>query len=493
MFRSQGFLSLAIAIVMVVCGVNMSVAYENRLNSEMPAAKAAQGLESSLFEKANDTMDAAKRGQADILAPKNFGKAMKSYKEAESDFKKGKDIKGIRKKLSEAASYFQKALDATKLAEVTFTSVMVARIGAQDAEASQFASALWKQAEEKFAEAAGTLEDGDVNGAKKKGDEAESLYRKAELRAIKVNYLNETWEILKQADQLKVEEYAPKTLQNAKDLIKQAEKELNENRYDTDVPRNLAQQAKYEAKHAIYLSKTINKLQEMKYTFENLMLERERPVQEIAATMDMLVSFESGIDSATQEIIRHVKAYQDSILHLSQRLAESNQELSMMREIASAEEKEKAGLSKRLAAMAEVNKRFATVEGLFSEDEAQVLREGNDVIIRLIGLQFQVGKSTIDPRYFSLLTKAQKAINTFPNSSVTIGGHTDSHGSNELNLKLSSDRAEAVKQYFLANMKIDPSRIEAVGYGESKPIAQNEIPEGRARNRRIEVVIHPKI
>jgi len=161
--------------------------------------------------------------------------------------------------------------------------------------------------------------------------------------------------------------------------------------------------------------------------------------------------------------------------------------------MASAEEKEKADLSKRLKAMAEVNKKFAAVEGLFSKDEAQVLREGNNVIIRLVGLQFQVGKSTIDPRYFSLLTKTQNAINIFPSSSVTVGGHTDSYGGNELNLKLSEDRAEAVKQYFLANMKIDPSRIKAIGYGESKPIAQNEIPEGRAKNRRIDVIIRPKM
>jgi outer membrane protein OmpA-like peptidoglycan-associated protein len=72
-----------------------------------------------------------------------------------------------------------------------------------------------------------------------------------------------------------------------------------------------------------------------------------------------------------------------------------------------------------------------------------------------------------------------------------VEGHTDSYGSDASNLNLSQERADAVKAYLLANMSMDPSRIEAIGYGESKPIANNETAEGRAKNRRIEIVIHP--
>ena len=60
-------------------------------------------------------------------------------------------------------------------------------------------------------------------------------------------------------------------------------------------------------------------------------------------------------------------------------------------------------------------------------------------------------------------------------------------------MELSKKRADAVSQYILANMGIDASRIEAVGYGESKPIANNETKEGRTKNRRIDVVLHPKL
>ncbi|MCB0294734.1 MAG: OmpA family protein, partial [Calditrichaeota bacterium] len=98
------------------------------------------------------------------------------------------------------------------------------------------------------------------------------------------------------------------------------------------------------------------------------------------------------------------------------------------------------------------------------------------------------------PKFFSLLTKVQNAIRTFPESNLTIEGHTDSFGSDSQNLALSEKRAEAVRQYLLANMSnLNPDRVLAVGYGESKPIANNETREGREKNRRIDIVIHPDL
>jgi outer membrane protein OmpA-like peptidoglycan-associated protein len=146
-----------------------------------------------------------------------------------------------------------------------------------------------------------------------------------------------------------------------------------------------------------------------------------------------------------------------------------------------------------MEAQEKIRQQFDSVEKTFTREEAQVLRDGNDVIIRLVGLTFDVGKSNIKPEHFGLLTKVQNAINTFPECNISVEGHTDSHGSDALNLRLSQERADAVKAYLLANMSIDPSRMEAVGYGESKPIANNETAEGRAKNRRIDIVIHPQL
>jgi len=70
---------------------------------------------------------------------------------------------------------------------------------------------------------------------------------------------------------------------------------------------------------------------------------------------------------------------------------------------------------------------------------------------------------------------------------IEIGGHTDDVGEDAANQKLSKDRANAVRNYLLK--EIEPERVTAVGYGESKPIAYNDTPEGRQKNRRTEVRI----
>lgn len=454
----------------------------------------AQNVEASLFKEAIEVLEAAKRASADILSPTNFDEAMRYYNMAEEQYQKGKKLEDIRRNLKASLVYFNQALEASKLAEVTFTPVIKVRADALDAEAFKYAVQEFQKAEDKFREAAKRLEDGDVNDAKKKGAEATTLYRQAELVAIKANYLSETWNLLKQAEKQGVEDLAPKTLQKARELSRQAEKELNENRYDTDLARNLAQMAKYEAKHAIFLAKAIKNMK--KSTTEDLLLAAEKPVQQIAASMDMLAKFDDGYDKPTAQIIENITEQQDSLSKLTQQVNDLNEQISVQQaRITELEEKfggEHSALKKKLEEVEKIRKGFASLEELFSRDEAILLRDGNDIRIRLIGLNFVPGQAVIRPEDYSLLAKVQKSINTFPECTVTIEGHTDSHGSDQLNQQLSTDRAAAVKQYLLASMGIEPYRLQAVGYGEDRPIANNETAEGRAKNRRIDIVIHPK-
>lgn len=114
--------------------------------------------------------------------------------------------------------------------------------------------------------------------------------------------------------------------------------------------------------------------------------------------------------------------------------------------------------------MREFRQQFAALNDLFTNQEARIIRDKNDAILRLTGLSFDVGSSVIKPEDFALLTKVQRAINTFQHSKVIIEGHTDSHGGDELNMKLSQKRADAVKRYLLANMDIGSHQMEAIGY-----------------------------
>jgi len=154
---------------------------------------------------------------------------------------------------------------------------------------------------------------------------------------------------------------------------------------------------------------------------------------------------------------------------------------------------ERVALVQRLEAEARIKEQFTQIETLFVRDEALVYREGDNIIMRLVGLTFESGQSNVDPEYQALLAKVRDAVEVFPRSQVIVEGHTDSYGSDGANMALSRTRAESVGQYLSTELNIASFRISAVGYGETRPIAHNETPQGRTRNRRIDILIEPQI
>jgi OOP family OmpA-OmpF porin len=99
-------------------------------------------------------------------------------------------------------------------------------------------------------------------------------------------------------------------------------------------------------------------------------------------------------------------------------------------------------------------------------------------------LEFELGKSTIKASSYSTLNRVA-ALLVEKNFSLKLAGHTDNTGSMAVNLRLSKDRAEAVKAY-LVSQGANPSVIEATGYGPNQPIATNKTAAGRQQNRRVE-------
>ena len=103
------------------------------------------------------------------------------------------------------------------------------------------------------------------------------------------------------------------------------------------------------------------------------------------------------------------------------------------------------------------------------------------------GITFDVNKSTIKPESMGTLNMIAKLMTDKPDLKFEVGGHTDSDGEDAYNMKLSQQRAEAVKTQ-LSKMGIDAARLTAKGYGESKPLNDNSTPENKANNRRVEFV-----
>ena len=114
-----------------------------------------------------------------------------------------------------------------------------------------------------------------------------------------------------------------------------------------------------------------------------------------------------------------------------------------------------------------------------------------DVFNEKSGVTFDNDKATLKPESFIVLDQVgadiQKRYNEDNTMEVKISGHTDSNASNSYNMKLSQRRSDTVKKYFIEKFGIPETNIEAAGYGEEVPIADNATPEGRATNRRVEI------
>ncbi len=100
-------------------------------------------------------------------------------------------------------------------------------------------------------------------------------------------------------------------------------------------------------------------------------------------------------------------------------------------------------------------------------------------------IHFSHNKAIIESESYSLLDQLIEIANGCPDEVIVIEGHTDADGSESYNQKLSEKRANSVRDY-LVNKSVVATRLEAIGYGETHPIADNETPEGKEKNRRIE-------
>jgi OmpA-OmpF porin, OOP family len=123
----------------------------------------------------------------------------------------------------------------------------------------------------------------------------------------------------------------------------------------------------------------------------------------------------------------------------------------------------------------------------FEKMELMIMYEAASTY-NLSNLQFESGKSVLKQESYSLLTDLIEIMKLKGSMNIEIAGHTDSDGDADANQLLSKQRADAVKNYLISK-GISASRIKTIGHGESKPLADNTTPQGKAMNRRTEIRI----
>jgi len=279
-------------------------------------------------------------------------------------------------------------------------------------------------------------------------------------------------------------------LNEAKNALRQADSFISQNRYATEEINSYGRNALFQAQRLNQILAQSKKLSEFQpeeaaLWFESMLYRIEKTL----STVDIRnKEFEVQADEITMAI--------DKLRFRKQVIADKGREqyeeiLSLREELVMSKRHERERKVGRVepAGYADLDGRIASVMDLFGPTEAEVYVQGKWLVIRLRSIRFPVGQAQILAKNYALLGRVEKAIELFNEPEVVVEGHTDSTGNEERNMKLSLDRAEAVRAYLIAAGKLSPEKINAVAYGSSRPIASDATAEGRAINRRIDVLI----
>jgi len=369
-----------------------------------------------------------------------------------------------------------------------------ARLGAIAAGAAEHASVLLAAGEEALSRSRSFGEQGKEEKANERRAEATQLFREAELTAIQHVVLDEARSAIKRARAERAKRYAPRTLQRSEQLLADANSTLLNDRTNLELATDLADESSATARLALQIIQIARK----KPVIEDLVLERAGDIWQLQAAAGVPQEADQDRDAARDDLIAEITRMRESEARLSEDLDDNRafaaaleDEIRLLDEQLGGASAERRELIMQLEQQARVREQLEQAKALFEPDEAEVFRRSDSIVARLIGLNFDSGSSKIGADDDTLFAKVKKLLAIYPGASIVVEGHTDSKGSDRVNKRLSQNRAQEVVARILRDSPVPPDQIAAVGYGETRPIANNETAEGRTRNRRIDLLIRP--
>ncbi|MDA8142057.1 MAG: OmpA family protein [Desulfobacteraceae bacterium] len=446
------------------------------------------GNPSEMIAQLGQSIDDAREDQLDVLSPTWFKRAETSQAKAKKGLEQGAALSEILDNIGRGRAELAQAGVVAIRCKDQLDEAIVSRNAARAVNAQQFTSD-YADAEEAFLKLTRAMEDSNFESARANRKAVSDRFRALELRAITQEALGEARQLMQRAEEMKVPKIAPQAFADAQGAISQAESFIAGHRYEKEAIQKQADQAKFMTQRALAIGQASEQIKAMTPEAVSLLIESflseintrlEAPDQRNLSFKEQTSAITAGV-TELQATAKQVAEKDKLIQSLNARISElegTSQQAKYDKD--------------RLAAEKKFNQLFVAVQKDFKPDEAEVYKQLDTLVIRLKGIQFPVGKSEVPPESYPLLTKVQKAIRTFGQPEVTIEGHTDNQGTAEKNQALSQERAEAVKQYLVTNGTLSANKIKAEGYGFSRPIAANETPEGRAQNRRIDVIIKPQ-
>ena len=467
----------------------------------LSASVGSQAKTGEVFEMVNPAdevnrfdseMSNAQKNQVNVLAPISFAKAEKYLNDAKKALAGGDELSKILEKISSGRLELERAEEMAQVARTALPNVIKARELARAAGATSLGEDYVK-AEKQFLNLTKAIEKNDLKYAQNNRDKVAAAFDQLEVRAIKEQKLSEARKLIDQAEKEGAKKLAPQSLEIAKQSLKDADVFISEHRYEREKIQQKSSEALFQAERLLEVTGQSKKIKEMEP--EDISLWVEGILSQTASTLSAPDMRNESFDTQRENILGSIGTLQDDKQFLaSQDKAHIEEIGSLKQQIALLEgkTKEEQATLERLERERRFNELFNEVAGYFDPDEAEVYKQGDRLLIRLKAIQFPVGKSIIMPDNYGLLSKVQRAIRTFGEPDVVIEGHSDTTESEEVTEYLSQERAESVRKYLVANQTLPEDKIVAVGYGSKRPLASNETKEGRAINRRIDVVISPE-
>jgi len=274
------------------------------------------------------------------------------------------------------------------------------------------------------------------------------------------------------AQKIGAEEANPKAIEEARKALEKARNQKDK-KLASDTARIAVQYASQAIKETLKIkeekaaAEAEAKRQAEKAALEQRATAAETEAQKMARQLEEIQAERAALAKQMEELSR-----QTQILAADRdKLAAERDQLAQEREAIKRERDELAGKLK--AALSTVAETTDTARGL---------------MVNLAGVLFDLNKATLKPDSQLKLAKLAGILMVFPDMKLSIEGHTDATGSEEINLKLSNDRARTVYE-FLMSQGVAPERMKYQGFGSSRPVAPNDTEANRAKNRRVEVIV----
>lgn len=430
-----------------------------------PKADLEANTPAGAVEEVSEMQRHLKQQQADLLAHESYERGMDKLEDARTGLQKEKRVASVLDDAAEAKAYFQRAEELTAARKDFSQPILNSRQAAIAAGARNT-----RDLNEDLQDIDKSLRrksDNFTSGLKLEDfSEIQKKYLELEVKAAQNNHLERARNIIEAAEADNAKRRAPMSLDQAKMDEEYAENMILQNVRNPEAYTASVEKANQSADLLAAVMQRIEEYgPETTETAALTMIEKDREISSLSGHVEELSSDLESTKADAEKLQGAVEGQSAILSDQSSQLAQASQQVKFQQ------------------ALEEARARF-------SEDEAEAYQQGDKLVIRLKKMNFPFGSDAIPPAALNLLQEVREVIRDLEPEKVTVEGHTDSTGDEKINQDLSDKRAEAVAGYIQSlekNLEVDTK-----GYGENRPLASNETREGRATNRRVDIVISTK-